>query len=425
MVTTLTVDLPELHLGQREIADHPARFKVVANGRRYGKTKLGVWLCTRTGLEGGRTWWVAPTYKIALEGWDTLTEFARQIPGSEISKTEKEVTWPGGGRTQVRSADDPQSLRGAGLDGVVLDEAAFIQQEAWTQALRPALSDRQGWALFISTPRGHNWFWELWEQAHQYEDWAAWRAPTLDNPFIPREEIELARRTSHPAAFAQEYEASFESVSNMVWPHFSRERHVHDLQALVDNKQVRLAGHGAYGGDFGLVALSTIVVVEEDSARRLWVRECWAKPGGDEPEYERARRILEDKYGKWRGRGDPTQFMVINRYNWAGAAQSAGAREQRQALVGGLLKMGIDDGPLPALCFDKNGRGVMDLVREIELYHLEMDSKGNLVPCRESHKQDDRCTGLEYAIEELRGLPKADIVAVKHEATQWRRARIA
>lgn len=406
MTTEASVELPiALHPGQEDIDRSDARFKVIACGRRFGKTLWGVGKCIQTSLgEGGRTWWVAPSYQIAREGWGYLRDWAYAYPGAEIRDGDMEVRWPGGGLTQIRTAHDPQSLRGAGLDGVVLDEAAFIHPEAWSEALRPALADRKGWAVFISTPHGHNWFWELYDAASGLEDWQAWRKPSSDNPLIDPDEIRQAKRQLSPAAFAQEWEASFESVGNMVWDNFSRDRHLHDLSALIADNRVKLTGRGAFGGDFGVVALSSIVVLERDTARRLWVREVWAKPGGDEGEYDSARKRLEEKYGKWPGRGDPTQFMVINRYNWKGAAQSAGSREQRQGLVKGLLQRGIDEGPLPALCFDVKGPGVMELVREIEFYHYEKDSRGNLVPCRESHKQDDRITGLEYGCEELEGL---------------------
>ena len=144
-----------------------ARFKVLAAGRRWGKSSLGVILALRTGLEGGRAWWVAPTYPIAQLGWRVLKQLSRKIPGVEIREDDRIVRLPGGGEIQVKSADNPDSLRGAGLDGVVLDEAAYVKEEAWTESLRPALADRQGWALFISTPNGLNWFHRLYERARQ------------------------------------------------------------------------------------------------------------------------------------------------------------------------------------------------------------------------------------------------------------------
>ena len=141
------VTLPPLHPRQLEVARHPARFHVLAAGRRFGKTILGVTLCLRTGLEGGRTWWVSRSYKTAAEGWRELKGLAAQIPGADPREGDKILVLPGGGTVEVRSAEEPGSLRGAGLDGLVFDEAAHSREEAWTHELRPALSDRKGWAL--------------------------------------------------------------------------------------------------------------------------------------------------------------------------------------------------------------------------------------------------------------------------------------
>jgi hypothetical protein len=113
----LRVALPPLHPGQQPVAASRARFKVLAAGRRWGKTSLGVVLCLRAAMKGSRTWWVAPTYPLAQVGWNTAKRLARQIPTSEIREAERIVHVPGGGEIQVKSADNPDSLRGSGLDG--------------------------------------------------------------------------------------------------------------------------------------------------------------------------------------------------------------------------------------------------------------------------------------------------------------------
>lgn len=167
-------------------------------------------MCFEVACDGGRAWWVAPSYKVANEGWDTIKMLGRQCPGAEIREQDRMLRLPTGGRAEVRSADDPQSLRGAGLDLVVFDEAAFTKEAAWTEALRPALTDRQGKALFISTPKGHNWFWRLHQHALDGDpQWAAWQYPTSSNPAIAPEEIEAARLLLPERIFRQEYEAAF------------------------------------------------------------------------------------------------------------------------------------------------------------------------------------------------------------------------
>jgi phage terminase large subunit-like protein len=207
----INVTLPPLHAAQREVALHPARFKVLACGRRFGKSYLGEALCYKVGLEGGRAWWVAPSYKLGAVGWRGIRLLAQQFPGARVRIVDRQVEFPTGGSVQVRSADDPQSLRSEGLNFVVLDECAYMKAEAWREALRPALSDRKGGALFISTPHGLNWFRELWlrGQDPDYPDWQSWRFSTYDNPYIDPDEIEAAKRTMLHRIFRQEYEADF------------------------------------------------------------------------------------------------------------------------------------------------------------------------------------------------------------------------
>jgi len=221
----LTVTMPRLHDGQREIHNDPARYRVVCCGRRYGKTRLGVLEVLETALQGKRAWWVAPSYPIAAIGWRLIKTMAAQIPGVVIREVDLRVTFPTGGIVQVKSADRPASLRGEGLDLVVLDEAAFMDQAAWYEALRPALSDRQGRALFISTPCGRNWFWDLFQRDGE-PGWRGYSKPTHANPFIRPEEIEDARRSMSELTFRQEYLAEFVVFEGMVFQDFSRERHV-------------------------------------------------------------------------------------------------------------------------------------------------------------------------------------------------------
>ena len=236
----VNIELPPLHEGrdgeggQRAIADHLARFKVVMCGRRYGKTVLGVWLCTKKGLEGKRVWWVAPTYKIANEGWFEIKKLAFQMLDAglevEIREGDKAVLFPGGGRVEVRSSDDEGNLRGAGLDYVVLDEAGYHREGAWVDELRHTLIDKRGGALFIGTPRGNNWFAKLYKRAltGSYSNWAAWKKPTWDNPYITDEErVELeAEYIGQQDRYRQEIEADIGASQFLVYPEFNPDVHM-------------------------------------------------------------------------------------------------------------------------------------------------------------------------------------------------------
>lgn len=193
-----------------------ARFKVVAAGRRFGKTKFGAVMCVITALKGKRAWWVAPSYAGSLIGWREIMDLVAPLIErglvTHISKSDYIITFKSGGYIQIKSAALPDNLRGEGLDLVVIDEAAFVKEAVWFNALRPALSDRNGQALLISSPAGKNWFYHLWtrgqdsEFAGQYE---SWKFKTAVNPLIPASELYEAERTQPARIFEQEYLGEF------------------------------------------------------------------------------------------------------------------------------------------------------------------------------------------------------------------------
>jgi hypothetical protein len=169
-------------------------------------------------------WYIAPTYRQAKQiAWEKLQ---RLIPTSHvIEKNESDLSLRlrTGSIIALRGADNPDSLRGPGLDFVVLDEAAFMKREAWTEVIRPALSDKMGSALFISTPHGYDWFFDLYVSAKGRPDWAAFQFTTLDGGNVPASEIESARSELDEKTFRQEYEASFEALTGRVYYAYDRE----------------------------------------------------------------------------------------------------------------------------------------------------------------------------------------------------------
>lgn len=208
--------LPEPREYQEELLLSPARYKVAACGRRWGKTMAGL-IAVVDGhganreligaAQGGNIWWVAPNYPIETLIWDEL-RISLKGAWTRKSEVERRIILPTGGSVTVKSAHEPDSLRGTGLDGVVMDEAATCDERAWYEALRPALMDRQGWALFIGTPKGENWFQRLFDGATALL-WARWQRPSMDNPDVTEEEIEATRLTMGSAGFRQEIMAEF------------------------------------------------------------------------------------------------------------------------------------------------------------------------------------------------------------------------
>lgn len=207
-MATATITLPELHPGQREVFENDARFKVLACGRRWGKTRLAALVSLVYALRGKRVWWIGPTFPMASIGWRLLKRLSAPLKPHK-SETQRYLRFSTGGEIWVKSADNPDSLRGEGLDLAVLDECAFIQEEAWFDAIRPALTDRKGGAIFISTPKGRNWFWHLWRSALDKEGWARWHYPSETNPFLDPAEIAEAKEQLPELTFRQEYLAEF------------------------------------------------------------------------------------------------------------------------------------------------------------------------------------------------------------------------
>lgn len=197
-------------------------------GRRWGKTATGL-IATVDGhgpfigerpalkgaLDGGKIWWVTFDYPTASEIWRDL-KHACKGAWTDKSEVERRIELPSGGSVTVRSAHEPDKLVATGLDGLVLDEAGKMPKASW-DFLRPTLVDKQGWAFFIGTPRGYNWFHGLYQFAGSEPGWARWRRPSRDNPLITDEELAKAKREA-PRLYGQEYEARFEQPEGAEWP---------------------------------------------------------------------------------------------------------------------------------------------------------------------------------------------------------------
>lgn len=218
----LTIELPKLHDKQKEVMDHPARFKVLACGRRWGKSRLAALTTLMKAVQGGVAWWVAPSFPVASIGWRMIKSLARPIPNKEVREKDLRIKI-GNGSLQVKSADNTDSLRGEGLDFMVMDEAAFAREEAWVEALRPALADKKGSAMFCSTPYGANWFYNIFNLGNDeaITDWQSWKLPTYTNPFIEQSEIDAAKETMPEAKFRQEFLAEFMLGGNGVFRNYS------------------------------------------------------------------------------------------------------------------------------------------------------------------------------------------------------------
>jgi hypothetical protein len=216
-----------LSVPQRQIVAAPQRFKVAVCGRRFGKTTLAIWLMCREASQPNREiFYIAPTYRQAkMIAWKKLKNKLLDLRWvNKINETELSIVLKNNSTISLKGADGgAQNLRGVGLDAVILDEASIIDEEAWTEVLRPALADKQGWALFISTPAGMNWLKDLYDLAEEFpEEWASFQFTSLDGGNIPLAEIEAARRTLDAKTFEQEFLASFVNFTGRIFYAFER-----------------------------------------------------------------------------------------------------------------------------------------------------------------------------------------------------------
>lgn len=212
---------------QYKIFHNQSRFKVAACGRRFGKSILATYvILTQSLSEQGNYFFVAPTFQQARQIiWDILRDKVRHGLAKKINESRLEIELINGSKISLKGADRADTLRGVSLSGLILDEFATMRdnQKTWQEVLRPALSDRQGWALFISSPKGRDYFYDLYNQAKSKDNWESWQFTTLDGGNVPEEEILQAKNELDERSFRQEYLASFESFDGLVCPSFDRE----------------------------------------------------------------------------------------------------------------------------------------------------------------------------------------------------------
>jgi len=208
----------ELLPWQQEVFGDPTRFKIVAAGRRTGKSRLAAWMLIINALqtERGHVFYVAPTQGQARDiMWSTLLELGHGvIKGAHINNLQ--ITLINGATISLKGGDRPETMRGVSLKFLVLDEYADIKPDVWEQILRPALADQKGHAMFIGTPMGRNHFYELYKYAEMGDDetYKAWHFTSYDNPLLDPEEINVAKKSMSSYAFRQEFMASFEAAGS-------------------------------------------------------------------------------------------------------------------------------------------------------------------------------------------------------------------
>jgi hypothetical protein len=209
---TVEIVLPRPHQGQVTVTKEAKRFNVLAAGRRWGKDTICEERVIETALAKRPVAWFSPTYKNMLDVWQMLTDKLYPVTKSK-SEQEHRLELLTGGLIDMWSLESPDAARGRAYQRVVINEAATIPHlaYAWQQVIRPMLTDFQGDAWFISTPKGLNAFWDLYRlgQDTRYPEWVSWQRPTTENPHIPPTELEQARKDMPESSYRQEFLAEF------------------------------------------------------------------------------------------------------------------------------------------------------------------------------------------------------------------------
>ena len=232
----------ELLPWQTKVFEDPTRFKVVAAGRRTGKSRLAAWMLIINALQSdrGHVFYVAPTQGQARDiMWQTLLELGHDvITGSHINNLQLKLV--NGATITLKGADRPETMRGVSLKFLVMDEYADMKPDVWEQVLRPALADQKGHAMFIGTPMGRNHFYELYKYAEMGDDetYSGWHFTSYDNPLLDPDEINIAKKSMSSYAFRQEFMASFEAVGSEMfkedWVHYGEAPEAGDYYIAID-----------------------------------------------------------------------------------------------------------------------------------------------------------------------------------------------
>ena len=422
-MTTKTQNTTEIefsfHSSQRTVFDSDARFRVLVAGRRFGKTRLAIMelIIKALAKEKALFWYVSPSYRQSkMIAWKMLKDLAPKFLIAKTNESELSITFKNNTCIELKGADNEDALRGAGLDGMVIDEFASIYDNwsVWNEVLRPALADKKGWVLFIGTPKGKDSFFELFMKGQREEDgFKSWQFKTVDNPYIDPDEVEQARKSTPERYFRQEYEASFEDFVGLIYPEFSERLHVIEPHFVQDVfPKIGAIDPALSGTTAGLKAYT-----DEDSNIVIYA-EYYEK---DKRASEVCRDFKEDKV-KWLI--DPASkaknvqkegqlYSLFDEYKEYGIRADTAENE----VTGGINRV--------AEYFKANRikifRSCTNLLWEIERYHWAVNketSKGEVTAS--PYKKDDHLMDcLRYIIAARRDKADLTMVAVTNPLSAW------
>lgn len=261
---------------QALIAIDPHRFRVVNCGRRWGKTTLAIdQIKACAANREARIAYIAPTFQQARDiAWEQLKRDCKDAAIS-INESRLEIRLANIHGTEsliiLRGWESIETLRGQLFDLIVIDEVASMRNfwRSWEEVVRPTLTDRKGEVLFISTPKGFNHFYDLYNLQESDPDFKSFHFTSYDNPNIPSEEVDKAKSQLTDDRFSQEYLADFRKVEGLVYKSFDRNKHIYTDEDIKEKPYVtveRLAGI-----DWGWTNPAASHSVDKDTQRHYWI----------------------------------------------------------------------------------------------------------------------------------------------------------
>jgi hypothetical protein len=361
------------------------RWACIVAHRRAGKTVacIGdlVLAALTTKKTNARFAYITPHYNQAKDvAWQYVKDFASQVPGATFNESELRVDFPNGARLRLYGADNYDRLRGVYFDGVVLDEFADMDPRAWTEVIRPALSDRNGWAVFIGTPKGENAFYEVYERSVDDPEWFSLMLKSSQTGILPPDELRAARRDMTVEQFAQEYECSFQAA--LQGAYYGRDFAVVDEDERVCSVPVENSVPVNVAFDLG-IGDSTALIFFQQVGREIRIIDSYEASGHGLAHYA---KVLQDRgylYGDYLF---PHDVEV---------RELGSGRSRYDTLVDlginptVVPNIGVDDGInavrrlFPRFWFDKEK--TRDLVRALRQYRTEFDEKRRVFKAKPLH----------------------------------------
>ena len=287
---------------QRKLHNQMAlkRWGVVVCHRRFGKTVWAINHILRAALmcekNNPRLAYMAPTYRQAKNvAWDYINEYAGKIPGVRFHETELRCDLPTGARTSLLGAENPDSLRGIYLDGCVMDEVADMPENVFPEVLRPALSDRKGFCIFLGTPKGHNAFYEKYEEAVANDDWLAAVYKASETGILDQEELDAAKVMMSSDQYAQEFECSWNA--NVPGAVYGKELEEAQADGRITNVPYNPASKVDTWWDLG-VGDSTAIFFTQNIGRAVHVIDYYEARGEGLPPYCKVLSSKNYLYGE-------------------------------------------------------------------------------------------------------------------------------